>query len=126
MISRNIIHSVVIVLTVILCFTYAQKKGFSFYKNFNTPNWDSFPLEKSLPKEKDNFPKLEEKKDHKKEDSIPKNDIKPENKQQPKNEPQEEQKEKLEEKPQEEQIPQNNKPRFFRRGRFVDCGPGNS
>lgn len=124
---RNIIHSVVIVLTVILCFVYVQKKGFSFNTHINVPNWNSFPIEKLKPTDKENSPKSEDKKEPKKDEKIekkpepksePKSESKPESKPQPKEE--------LEEKSQEESVPQNSRPRFFRRGRVIECLPGGS
>lgn len=121
MTARNIIHSVVIMLTVILCFGYAQKKGFSFSKHVTKPNWESFPQDKQSSEKPKDGPRLEEKKDPKKEEKVekkpePKSDVKPEEKNQPN--------EKLDENP-DEAVPQNSRPRFFRRGRvFSDCISG--
>ena len=116
---RNIINSIVIVMTLILCFVYAQKKGFTFASGMPKLNWESFPSEKepkndNLKKEDNNHPKKDEKIDHKpKEKNEPKQDIKPK---------EDEDKKELEDKKQEE--PQNTRPRLFRRGIIQNCGPG--
>ena len=119
MTKKNIIHSLVIVLTVILCLGYMQKKGFSFFQYSNNLNWESFPKEKHSSEELKDKPKLEEKKEPKKEEKIEKkSEEKPEEKNQPN--------EKIDEKP-EESIPQNNKPRLFRRGKVLfNCVSGSS
>lgn len=118
---RNIIHSVVIILTLILCFGYLNKKGFSFSKHMSKPNWESFPQEKSSPEKKIEDQKLDEKKKPKKEEKIEK---KPEPKTEPKPEEKNNPDEQIEEKPS-ESNPQNSKPRLFRRGRFFsDCTSG--
>ena len=117
---RNIINSIVIVMTLILCFVYAQKKGFTFASGMPKLNWESFPSEKepkkndNLKKEDNNHPKKDEKIDQKpKEKTEPKQDVKPK---------QDEDKKELEDKKQEE--PQNTRPRLFRRGIIQNCGPG--
>jgi stringent starvation protein B len=53
---RNIINSIVIVMTLILCFVYAQKKGFTFASGMPKLNWESFTSEKE-PKKNDNLKK---------------------------------------------------------------------
>ena len=117
-------------MTLILCFVYAQKKGFTFASGMPKLNWESFPSEKepkkndNLKKEDNNHPKKEEKIDQKpKEKTEPKQDIKPK---------EDEDKKELEDKKQEEpqntrprqEEPQNTRPRLFRRGIIQNCGPG--
>ena len=54
-------------MTLILCFVYAQKKGFTFASGMPKLNWESFPSEKepkkndNLKKEDNNHPKKDEK-----------------------------------------------------------------
>jgi len=117
---RSIINSIVIVMTLVLCFVYAQKKGFTFASGMPKLNWESFPSEKepqkneNFKKEDKNHPKKDEKIDQKpKEKTEPKQDVKPK---------QDEDKKELEDKKQEE--PQNTRPRLFRRGIIQNCGPG--